>query len=134
MSGKLLLKLEAVSFMLTNHTSQYYTFLDAPPNSRNRTAYYATLARLLFMDDTPTRFKAFVAPLHQVQDSAMKHAFAGHGRNAWEQLHTTTTPPSLTCATCAHTLCRCRCCWELRKLHPARPAPRRCTPWCPRPP
>lgn len=37
MSGKLLLKLEAVGFMLCHHTSQYYTFLDHPANSRNRT-------------------------------------------------------------------------------------------------
>jgi exportin-7 len=36
MSGKLLLKLEAVHFMLTNHTSSYYSFLDHPVNGRNR--------------------------------------------------------------------------------------------------
>uniref|UniRef100_A0A383V5G5 Exportin-7/Ran-binding protein 17 TPR repeats domain-containing protein n=1 Tax=Tetradesmus obliquus TaxID=3088 RepID=A0A383V5G5_TETOB len=63
MSGKLLLKLEAVHFMLGHHTSAYYSFLDAPPNSRNRTCYYNTLARLLFMEDAPSRFKGFMAPL-----------------------------------------------------------------------
>ena len=66
MSGKLLLKLDAVAYMLAHHTSQYYTFLDCPVNSRNRTVYYATLSRLLFMEDTPTRFKTFVQPLQQV--------------------------------------------------------------------
>eukprot|EP00877_Chromochloris_zofingiensis_P005215 jgi/Chrzof1/14695/Cz09g12110.t1 len=66
MSGKLLLKLEAVAFMLAHHTSQYYTFLDCPVNSRNRTMYYSTLARLLFMEDTPQQFKTFVLPLQQV--------------------------------------------------------------------
>lgn len=36
MSGKLLLKLEAVHFMLGHHTSTYYNFLEQPVNSRNR--------------------------------------------------------------------------------------------------
>lgn len=67
MSGKLLLKLEAVHFMLAHHTSSYYSFLDAPVNGRNRTVYYTTLARLLFMEDTPPRFKGFMAPLQNVR-------------------------------------------------------------------
>jgi hypothetical protein len=66
MSGKLLLKLDAVALMLTQHTSQHFKFLDHPVNTRNRTMYYATLARLLFMEETPARFKNFVAPLQQV--------------------------------------------------------------------
>ncbi|GIL63010.1 hypothetical protein Vafri_17171 [Volvox africanus] len=66
MSGKLLMKLDAVSQLLVAHTSEHYAFLDAPGNGRNRTTYYATLARLLFMEDTPARFRAFVMPLHQV--------------------------------------------------------------------
>jgi exportin-7 len=36
MSGKLLLKLEAVHYMLSNHTSAHYSFLEQPVNSRNR--------------------------------------------------------------------------------------------------
>ncbi|KAF8061166.1 XPO7 [Scenedesmus sp. PABB004] len=63
MSGKLLLKLEAVHFMLGHHTSAYYAFLEHPTNGRNRTCYYNTLARLLFMEDVPQRFKGFMAPL-----------------------------------------------------------------------
>lgn len=66
MSGKLLMKLDAVSQLLQQHTADHYAFLDAPANGRNRTTYYATLARLLFMEDTPQRFRAFVLPLHQV--------------------------------------------------------------------
>jgi exportin-7 len=66
MSGKLLLKLEAVHFMLGHHTSAYYSFLDHAANSRNRTCYYNTLARLLFMEDAPSRFKAFMTPLQSV--------------------------------------------------------------------
>ncbi|KAI3436525.1 hypothetical protein D9Q98_005942 [Chlorella vulgaris] len=66
MSGKLLLKLEAIAFLLTHHTSDYFPFLSEPSNLRNRTTFYHTLARLLFMEDTPAKFKSFVAPLQQV--------------------------------------------------------------------
>lgn len=64
MSGKLMQKLEAVSFMLNHHTSDHFAFLKE--HTRNRTVFYHTLARLLFMDDTPAKFKQFVAPLQQV--------------------------------------------------------------------
>lgn len=66
MSGKLLLKLDSTAFILSNHTSTHFAFLDHPANSRNRTLFYSTLARLLFMEDTPARFKAFITPLQQV--------------------------------------------------------------------
>jgi len=66
MSGKLLLKLDSVAFILVNHTSKNFAFLDQAVNSRARTSFYHTLARLLFMEDTPAKFKAFVAPLQQV--------------------------------------------------------------------
>ncbi len=66
MSGKLLLKLEATAFILQHHTAEHFAFLDDPANSRSRTSFYCTLARLLFMEDTPAKFKSFVAPLQQV--------------------------------------------------------------------
>ncbi|KAL4457497.1 hypothetical protein ABPG75_012362 [Micractinium tetrahymenae] len=66
MSGKLLLKLDAIAFLLTHHTSDYFPFLTDPSNLRNRTTFYHTLARLLYMEDTPAKFKSFVAPLQQV--------------------------------------------------------------------
>ncbi len=66
MSSKLLLKLEAIGYMLSHHTSTFYSFLDHPVNTRNRTMYYSTLARLLFLEDTPHKFQQFVAPLQQV--------------------------------------------------------------------
>lgn len=66
MSGKLLLKLESIAFLLTHHTAEYFPFLTGPANLRSRTTFYHTLARLLFMEDTPQKFKAFVAPLQQV--------------------------------------------------------------------
>lgn len=64
MSGKLLQKLEAVHFMLQHHTSEHFGFLKE--HTHNRTIFYHTLSRLLFMEDTPSNFKSFVAPLQQV--------------------------------------------------------------------
>lgn len=46
--------------------ADYFPFLTDPTNLRNRTTFYHTLARLLFMEDTPAKFKSFVAPLQQV--------------------------------------------------------------------
>lgn len=66
MSGKLMLKLDAISYLLQHHTADYYPFLAHPGNMRARTTYYLTLARLLFMDDTPGAFKAFMSPIGQV--------------------------------------------------------------------
>ena len=76
MSGKLMLKLEAISFLLTHHTAEYFPFLANGGNSRARTTFYLTLARLLFMEDTPGNFKSFMAPLGQVL-SALAAASAG---------------------------------------------------------
>ena len=47
--------------------ADYFPFLTHPANLRNRTTFYNTLARLLFMEDTPAKFKSFVAPLQQVR-------------------------------------------------------------------
>ena len=66
MSGKLLLKLNTINYILGHHTHEYFPFLDEAENTRHRTTFYATLGRLLFMDDSPTKFKAFVAPFQQV--------------------------------------------------------------------
>jgi len=66
MSGKLLMKLDSISFLLAHHTADHFAFLDHPANTRNRTTYYSTLAKLLFMDEQPLRFKAFVAPITTV--------------------------------------------------------------------
>ena len=74
MSGKLLLKLEATGYILTHHTREHFGFLDDPSNARNRTTFYYTLARLLFMEDTPSKFKAFMDPLNQVLLAMAAHA------------------------------------------------------------
>jgi exportin-7 len=79
MSGKLLLKLDSTGFILSNHTSAHFAFLDHPTNSRNRTLFYSTLARLLFMEDMPARFKAFITPLQQVGAGAVVFGPGGWG-------------------------------------------------------
>lgn len=67
MSGKFMLKLDAVTYLLGHHTSEYFPFLSNSSNLRSRTTFYLTLSRLLFMEDTVTgSFKTFMAPLGQV--------------------------------------------------------------------
>ena len=76
MSGKLLLKLDAITYILQHHASENFAFLDDPANSRNRSTFYYILARLLFMEDTPSKFKTFVAPLQQVLPDSLAGAAA----------------------------------------------------------
>lgn len=66
MSGKLLLKVDAVNYILEHHTKEYFPFLNENGNSRNRTSYYSTLGRLLFMEDSSAKFKTFMSSLQQV--------------------------------------------------------------------
>lgn len=74
MSGKLLLKLNAINYLLSHHTQDHFPFLTEADNTRHRTTFYATLGRLLFMDDTPGKFKAFVTPFQQVFLAMEAHA------------------------------------------------------------
>lgn len=78
MSGKLLAKLDAVNFILANHSPAYYTFLNNPANFRNRTTFYATLARMIFVEDSPIKFRAFTAPLQAVLDALRSAAGGGN--------------------------------------------------------
>ena len=66
MSGKILSKLNASTFLLQDHNPATYTFLANLTNARNRTMFYATLARMIFVEDSPIKFKAFISPLQQV--------------------------------------------------------------------
>lgn len=66
MSGKLLLKLDSVSMAMQHHTADHFAFLREPANARSRTAFYATLGRLLFTEDSTVKFKAFVQPFDQL--------------------------------------------------------------------
>lgn len=66
MSGRSLLKLEAVGYILAHHTPENFPFLNSPANGRNRTTFYFTLTKLLFVEDSPQQFKVFVTPQQQV--------------------------------------------------------------------
>jgi len=65
MSGKTLLKLDAVSMLLRCHDGRFFKFLECKPG-RARTTYYLTLGKLLFMEEKPGAFEAFVDPFDQV--------------------------------------------------------------------
>mmetsp|Transcript_7505 Transcript_7505/g.12746 ORF Transcript_7505/g.12746 Transcript_7505/m.12746 type:complete len:1077 (-) Transcript_7505:234-3464(-) len=79
-SGKMLLKLETVHFILSNHTSSEFPFLDVSANSRLRTTFYCTLCKLLFSDDNSIKFKAFMQPftelLKQLKEQTSLEAFS----------------------------------------------------------
>ena len=47
-SGKILLGLDTIQFLIQNHTPEHFPFLLHPQNYKQRTALHATLARLIF--------------------------------------------------------------------------------------
>ena len=47
-SGKLMLTLDTVRFLLRHHTEEHLPFLGLPQHARHRTTLHATLARLVF--------------------------------------------------------------------------------------
>jgi hypothetical protein len=81
MSGKLLLKLDAIPYLLAHHTADHFPFLANPANERARTTFYLTLARLLFMEEATGSFRAFMAPLGAVLEGVTRAA-AGGGAGA----------------------------------------------------
>ncbi|KAG0447142.1 hypothetical protein HPP92_028453 [Vanilla planifolia] len=66
MSGKLLLKFDTVKFIIGNHTRENFPFLEDYRCSRNRTSFYYTIGYLVFMEDSPVKFKSSMDPLLQV--------------------------------------------------------------------
>ncbi|XVF24570.1 hypothetical protein REPUB_Repub13aG0139400 [Reevesia pubescens] len=66
MTGKLLLKLETVKFIIANHTREHFPFLEEYRCSRSRTTFYYTIGWLIFMEDSPVKFKFSMEPLLQV--------------------------------------------------------------------
>lgn len=65
----MLLSLETVQYLLTHHTPHHFPFLSLPANSRHRTSFHATLARLILSvtDDMANTFDAFMEPIVQVR-------------------------------------------------------------------
>ena len=81
MSGKLLLRLDAIKGTLVAHTPDHFPFLAQYANTRNRTIFYATLGRLLFMDDSAEKFHEFMAPFGDLCDrlaATDAHTFRTH--------------------------------------------------------
>ncbi|RQO84374.1 hypothetical protein POPTR_001G036100v4 [Populus trichocarpa] len=66
MTGKLLLKLDAIKFIVANHTREHFPFLEEYRSSRSRTTFYYTIGWLIFMEDSPVKFKSSMEPLLQV--------------------------------------------------------------------
>ena len=81
MSGKLLLRLDAIKDTLVAHTPDHFPFLAQYANTRNRTIFYATLGRLLFMEDSAEKFHEFMAPFGDLCDrlaATDAHTFRTH--------------------------------------------------------
>ena len=74
MSGKMLVKLDAISLALAHHGEASFPFLREPANARSHTLFYETLGRLLFSDDSPARFRAFMAPFDALCDQLQEAA------------------------------------------------------------
>lgn len=66
MTGKLLMKLDTVKFIIANHTREHFPFLEAKKCSRSRTTFYYTIGWLIFMEDSSVKFKSSMDPLQQV--------------------------------------------------------------------
>ncbi|KAM7472621.1 hypothetical protein LguiA_010804 [Lonicera macranthoides] len=66
MTGKLLMKLDTVKFIVANHTREHFPFLEEYRCSRSRTTFYYTIGWLIFMEGSPVKFKSSMDPLLQV--------------------------------------------------------------------
>lgn len=66
MTGKLLLKLDTVKFIVANHTREHFPFLEEHRCSRSRTTFYYTIGWLIFMEDSAVKFKSSMEPLLKV--------------------------------------------------------------------
>lgn len=89
MTGKLLLKFDTVKFIIGNHTRENFPFLEEYRCSRSRTTFYYTIGYLIFMEDSPIKFKSSMDPLLQVmvglestpdaafRTDSVKYAFIG---------------------------------------------------------
>lgn len=65
MTGKLLLKLDTVKFIIAHHTQEQFPFLEEYRCSRSRTTFYYTIGWLIFMEDSAIKFKSSMEPLLQ---------------------------------------------------------------------
>ncbi|KAJ4968827.1 hypothetical protein NE237_015528 [Protea cynaroides] len=66
MTGKLLLKLDTIKFIIAHHTREHFPFLEQPRCSRSRTTFYYAIGWLIFMEESPVKFRSSMDPLLQV--------------------------------------------------------------------
>ncbi|KAF4035500.1 Importin-beta N-terminal domain [Phytophthora infestans] len=74
-SGKLLLGLETVQYLIGNHTAEEFPFLAVPANTRHRTTFHSTIARLIFttaFDESSERFERFMEPIENVLNQLLQ--------------------------------------------------------------
>jgi len=60
-SGRLMLKLDTVKFIMGHHTEEHFPFLVNPANERHRSTFYKALAKLLFLHNSPAHFDEFMS-------------------------------------------------------------------------
>ncbi|KAG9129345.1 hypothetical protein Leryth_016632, partial [Lithospermum erythrorhizon] len=65
-TGKILLKLDTVKFIVAHHTRDHYPFLDERRCSRSRTTFYHTIGCLIFLEDSSLLFKSSMESLLKV--------------------------------------------------------------------
>lgn len=66
MTGKLLLKLDTIQYIISHHNREHFQFLEDFRCFRCRTTFYYTIGVLIFMEDNLMKFKASMGPLSQV--------------------------------------------------------------------
>lgn len=72
-NAKMLLSLEVVQDILSKHTADYFDFLKPLENSRFRTTWYATLAKLICISDDPDpSFERFMSPILNNMDRLLQ--------------------------------------------------------------
>lgn len=93
MTGKLLLKLDTVKFVIANHNKEQFPFLGEQRCSRSRTTFYYTIGWLIFLEDSAALFKSSMDSLLQVfislgatpdgmfRSETVKHALIGLTRD-----------------------------------------------------
>ena len=65
----------SLQYMLRHHAPSDFPFLLVPANVRLRTVFYATLCKLLFLDDSAIKFKTFVEPFTRLLRSLQARSF-----------------------------------------------------------
>ncbi|XP_027367978.1 exportin-7-A-like isoform X1 [Abrus precatorius] len=89
MTGKLLLKLDTVKHIISNQNREQFPFIENWECFRSRTTMYYTIGMLIFLEDSPLKFKSSMEPFLQVllrlestpdalfQSDAVKYTFIG---------------------------------------------------------